>query len=64
MASYLGADAAAVHGAEQKEAFARQHPNYGYMGWLEANYQAELGCRFHGQHYLDWTGGGCTASIN
>lgn len=30
---------------------------YGYQGWLDSNYEAELGCRLGpGQHYLDWTG--------
>lgn len=42
-----------------KEAFLQQYnQQYGYNGWLDANYESELGCRLGpGQHYLDWTGG-------
>uniref|UniRef100_A0A383VTC1 Aminotransferase class V domain-containing protein n=1 Tax=Tetradesmus obliquus TaxID=3088 RepID=A0A383VTC1_TETOB len=44
---------------EARAAFLQQHgAAYGYSGWLDANYQAELGKRLEGQHYLDWTGSG------
>lgn len=42
---------------EARAAFLQQHgAAYGYSGWLDANYQAELGKRLEGQQYLDWTG--------
>jgi hypothetical protein len=44
--------------AEAKEAFLQQHgSSYGYQGWMEQHWQAEVGDRLgQGQHYLDYTG--------
>lgn len=46
---------------KDKAGFLEQHPCYGYSGWLESNFEKELGCRFQGQRYLDWTGKRCYA---
>jgi hypothetical protein len=33
---------------------------YGYGGWLDAHYEAEVGARLGpGHHYLDYTGKSC-----
>lgn len=37
--------------------------SYGYQGWLEQHWWAEVGARFGpGQHYLDYTGERCCCS--
>eukprot|EP00775_Hariotina_reticulata_P006756 gene6756-6973_t len=54
MASYKDNAALGV----DKAIFLEQYPCYGYGGWLDDNFQQELGKRFDGQHYLDWTGAG------
>ncbi|KAI8467267.1 MAG: pyridoxal phosphate-dependent transferase [Monoraphidium minutum] len=43
---------------EAKAAFLELNPGYGYGGWLDANYEKELGLRLCGDHYLDFTGSG------
>jgi hypothetical protein len=49
---------------EAKEAFLQQHgSSYGYQGWMEQHWQAEVGDRLgQGQHYLDYTGAKCIAA--
>ncbi|GBF89223.1 molybdenum cofactor sulfurase [Raphidocelis subcapitata] len=41
---------------EAKAQFLSQNPRYGYGGWLDANFESELGVRLCGDHYLDFTG--------
>lgn len=42
---------------QAKQQFLAQYGSvYGYSGWLEANYQQEVGNRLQGRHYLDYTG--------
>lgn len=44
--------------SEAKEAFLQQYRDqYGYDGWMQQHWQAEVGNRIgQGQHYLDYTG--------
>ncbi|KIZ00907.1 hypothetical protein MNEG_7052 [Monoraphidium neglectum] len=45
--------------SSEKAEFLRQHPNYGYHGWIDAHWQEEVGSRMApGSHYLDFTGSG------
>ncbi|KAF8057669.1 hypothetical protein HT031_006018 [Scenedesmus sp. PABB004] len=41
---------------EAKAAFLKAHPEYGYGGWTDEHWEAEVGVRLPGQHYLDHTG--------
>jgi len=41
---------------EKQQFLDKYGPDYGYKGWLHANYQTELGRRLDGHHYLDYTG--------
>jgi hypothetical protein len=58
-------DAAAAALQQAKQQFLAQYGgSYGYGGWLDVHYEAEVGARLgQGHHYLDYTGEDAAAAI-